>query len=263
MKSKAWGNVAFVGPALLALSAWACSDPSGPGATTHLALSGTSTVLVSDAFARTEAAGWGTADDGGLWRIDDDVFDSFRVEDGRGLIVAPNHRPRNAVATGGYGLDVAGLVSFSIDRTPDNPDRFYTVQVYARRDDRFSDGDNYYRYRVRAFGTGKMDIRVEKNVHADRTWLVDGIRIPTIWKPDQRYWIRWECIGQSPSTALRLRVWADGSAEPTAWQVETVVNEPSLDVAGTSGIRVEGPNADQVHFPITFSFDDLRYVGND
>jgi hypothetical protein len=224
-------------------------------------LDGSSTVLVSDAFTRTEAAGWGTADNGGPWRIDDDVFDSFRVEDGRGLIVTPNNRPRNAVATDGYGLDVAGLVSFSIDRMPDNPNRFYTVQVYARRDDRFSDGDNYYRFRVRAFGTGKMDVRVEKNVNTVRTWLVEGERIVTAWSPGRRYWVRWECAGASPSTTLRMRVWADGAAEPSTWQIDAAVDEPALDVAGTTGIRVEGPNADQVNYPITFSFDDLEYVG--
>ena len=261
MKSRARRYPAYVGSALLAVSAWACSEPAGPRATPHLALSGSTTVLVSDAFARTEAAGWGTADNGGLWRIDSDVFDSFRVADGRGLIVAPNNRPRNAVATNGYGVDVAGLVSFSIDRMPDNPNRFYTVQVYARRDDRFSDGDNYYRFRIRAFGTGKMDVRVEKNVNTVRTWLMDGERVATVWSPGQRYWIRWESIGASPSTTLHLRVWADGAAEPSTWQIDTVVDEPALDVAGTTGIRVEGPNADQVNYPITFRFDDLEYIG--
>lgn len=246
---------------LLAVSLGGCTDLSAPTSPPEASrIMATSTALVSDAFERSVSAGWGTADVGGPWRIEDGVLSMFQVNGSQGLIVAPNHRPRNAVATDGYGLDVDGLVSFSIDRMPDNPGRFYTVQVYARRNDLISDGDNYYRYRIRAFGTGKMDVRAEKNVDGARTWLEDGITIPTIWKPNQRYWVRWECIGRSPSTIVRMRVWADGSSEPIAWQFETTVDEPVLDVPGTTGIRVEGPNADQVNFPITFSFDDLRYA---
>ena len=234
---------------------------AGVPVSTTATVTAATTDLVRDAFSRTGGPGWGTADAGGLWRIDADVISSFSVDGSRGLVVASSSRPRNVIATDGYGLDVEGLVSFSIDRTPDNPDRFYTVQVYARRDDRFSDGDNYYRFRVRAFGTGAMDVRLEKNVNAVPTWLVAGTSIPTTWAPNQRYWIRWACLGTSPSTVLHMRVWADGTPEPSAWQVSATVSEPALDIPGTTGIRVEGPNADQVNFPVTFSFDDLRYVG--
>lgn len=228
---------------------------------TVAAPTGTWTDLVRDTFSRTLSGGWGTADVGGLWHIDGSVLSSFSTDGSRGLIIAPSASPRNVIATDGYGLDVTGLVSFSIDRMPDNPGRFYTVQVYARRNDLVSDGDNYYRFRVRAFGTGAMDLRVQKNVNAVSAWLATGTSIPTTWVPGQRYWIRWECMGASPSTALRMRVWADGAPEPTTWQLDLTTSEPGLDVPGTTGIRVEGPNADQVNFPITFSFDDLRYSG--
>lgn len=233
---------------------------SAPNGTTATVASSTPTsILVSDAFARTVSGGWGTADVGGPWRIDADVISAFSVDGGLGRIVATSTRPRNVVATDGYGLNVTGLVSFGIDRMPDNPGRFYTVQVYARRDDRLTDGDNYYRFRVRAFGTGAMDARVEKNVNGVLAWVTDLTAITPRWAPGQRYWIRWECAGTSPATSLRIRVWADGSTEPTAWQIDVPVSEPALDVPGTTGIRVEGPNADQVTFPITFSFDNLEY----
>ena len=246
---------------LIVTDALGAASVAASTSATVTAATGTTTDLVRDAFSRTLSAGWGTADAGGSWYIDRGVLGSFSVDGSRGLIVAPSAGPRNVIASDGYGLDVEGLVSFSIDRMPDNPGRFYTIQVYARRNDLVSDGDNYYRFRVRAFGTGAMDLRVQKNVNSVSAWLSAGRSIPTTWVPGQRYWIRWECLGTSPATALRMRVWADGTPEPTTWRLELNVSEPGLDVPGTTGIRVEGPSADQVNFPITFSFDDFRYAG--
>lgn len=260
MPSPSSRYLSSVGVLALALVSWTCSEATSPDPIPALNTTDPPTILVKDAFARSVTNGWGTADVGGPWRVDSDVLSSFRVDGARGLIVAPNHRPRNAIATSGYGLDVSGLVSFSIDRVPDNPGRFYTIQVYARRDDRFSDGDYYYRYRIRAFGTGKMDVRMEKSVDGDRDWVSDLKSIPTVWKPGQRYWIRWESLGASPTT-LRIRVWPVGTTEPSTWQSSVAVTEPALNVAGTTGIRIEGPNADQVNFPITWAFDDLEYTG--
>ena len=235
---------------------------SGPAATmATVQVASSSSVLVRDGFSRTLSSGWGAPEAGGLWRISSGDPSIFQVSGGQGLIIKPDNGPRNAVATEGYGLNVAGLASFSIDTPPDHPSRYYTVQVYALRNDRESDGDNYYRYRVRAHGNGKMDVRVEKNVRGVDTWLGNNRAIDAVWVPRQKYWIRWECMGTSPATGIRMRVWADGTAEPTGWDVDVTVNEPALDHPGTTGFRVSGPNgSEQVTFPVTFRFDDLEYV---
>jgi hypothetical protein len=218
-------------------------------------------ILVRDGFTRVISNGWGEADNGGPWRIGKSTRADFRVLSGKGQIVAPDNKPRNAVATDGYGLDVAGLASFGIDTPPDRTNRYYTIQVYARRDDRESDGDNYYRFRVRAYGKGTMDVTVEKNVRGVLTSLTGNVPIAATFKPGQKYWIRWACVGVSPATTLRLRVWADGTAEPTAWALAFTHNEPALDVIGTTGFRASGPNGtEQTTWPVTFSFDDLEYV---
>lgn len=238
-------------------AAWACTGATSPGEEPPPHSRDTA-ILVEDGFTRQVKTGWADADVGGTWRIDADAIGSFRVDGSRGQILMRSIHPLNAVATEGYGRNVRGLVSFSIDRVPDNPDRFHTVQVYARRDDRLSDGDNYYRFRVRAFGTGKMDVRIEKNVDQVRTWLAEAAPAPAVWMPGNRYWIRWECIGSRPST-VQIRIWPDGEAEPAAWHMSIAVDEPALDVPGTTGIHVEGPDTDQRSFPIIFSFDDMEY----
>jgi PKD domain-containing protein len=216
-------------------------------------------VLVKDRFSRTVASGWGTAEAGGPWRIDVQVRSAFRVNGTEAQIVAPDNNPRNAIATEGYGMNANGLASYSIDRAPDDPSRFHTVQVYARRDDRVGDGDNYYRYRVRTFGNGTMDVRVEKRVSAVSTWLAVDKKLPAVFAPGRKFWVRWECIGASPATHVRMRVWVHGTAEPSTWDVDLAVNEPALDRIGTTGFRIQVPSSGQVTFPVIFSFDDLEY----
>jgi PKD repeat protein len=240
------------------------SEPSTTTATIEAATA-PSGILVRDTFSRTLSSGWGIPDTGAGWHLGSAGPDDFSVRDGRGFIVKYDNAMRNAVARDGssaegYGLHVQGLASFRIDTPPDNPNRFYTVQVYARRDDRVSDGDNYYRYRVRAYGHGRMDVRLEKNVAGRTTWLTDNTDVASTWQVGQQYWLRWEATGTSPTTRLRLRVWAKGTAEPTTWDIDATVNEPALDVIGTTGFRVSGPSADQTSFPVIISVGDLEYV---
>jgi len=108
--------------------------------------------LMKDAFSRTVAQGWGNADVGGAWRTSS--TGPFRVDRSSGIIEVSNSGLQNVVGTvlATYGMDVGGLASFSVDRAPDALNRFHTVQVYARRDDRVNEGFNFYRYRVRTFG---------------------------------------------------------------------------------------------------------------
>jgi PKD repeat protein len=222
--------------------------------------SGGPTVIGSDTFTRLLAGSWGTADVGGVWDVSSADPNIFKVDGSRGLIVAPSSSPRTAILEGVDGTDVTGLVSFTVDRAPDNPSRFHTIELYARRS---ANGDNFYRYRVRAFGTGAMDIRAEKRINGVSAWVTPNQGIPTQWQSGAKYWVRWECGGSSPATAIRMKVWRDGDAEPVVWQIETTVDEPGLDVGQTTGIRAAGPSSDQVNYPITFAFDDLEYLRRD
>jgi hypothetical protein len=47
---------------------------------------------------------------------------------------------------------------------------------------------------------------------------------------------RLQVQGTSP-TALRLKVWANGSAEPAAWAVTTTDSSLALQAAGSVGLR--------------------------
>jgi len=166
----------------------------------------------------------------------------------------------NSRAPTAYGLNVAGLTAFSVDRVPDGgPHRFHTIQVYARRNDRLTDGDNYYRFRVRIFGSRTMDVRIEKTVKALPSFVTDSVRLATTFAPGARYLLRWEAIGTSPATTVRMRVWPEAEPEPTTWHAAAVVDERDLDYAGTSGYRFQSPSV-QVSWPVRFIVDDFLYT---
>jgi large repetitive protein len=220
-------------------------------------------ILVRDSFNRSVASGWGWPDVGPAWFEGQSAAD-YSVEGGVGLIAKPDASARNVIARSGnssqgYGRNVDGIASFRIDTAPDDESSFYTVQVYSRRDDRETSGLNYYRYRVRAFGHGRMDLRIEQNVDGTSTWLSDNTVIQTVWEVGEKFWIRWEAKGTSPNTVLRMRVWRDGSSEPSGWNLQTTVNEPGLDIIGTTGFRVSGPSSGQTTFPVIFALGDLEY----
>jgi trimeric autotransporter adhesin len=222
-------------------------------------------VLVRDGFARTANLGWGRADVGPFWHIAGQEPRDFRVEGGHGFITKDDDGPRNVIArsansTEGYGMNVRGTATFRIEVGPDDPQRFFTVETYARRNDLDGDGGFYYRYRVRLFGFGRIDVRLEKRVDNVSTWISDNMVISTVWEPGQTYRLRWEAIGSSP-TAVRFRIWPEGTQEPSAWHVEREVNEPNLDIAGTTGFRFEGPSgSEQTSFPVEIAFGSVEYV---
>jgi hypothetical protein len=218
-----------------------------------------------DSFSRLLAQGWGNADVGGGWYAS--TGGTFRVDGARGIIERSSVGPANVVGAGpvhgastmpGYGLDVAGLVSFRLDRVPDVSGSRHIVQVYARRNDRLSDGDYYYRFEVRVSSTS-MDLAIEKNVKGALSYVTSTTSIAAAFDPNATWWIRWEAFGTSPSTTVRMRVWKNGTTEPTTWHRSAVINEPALDQSGTTGVRFSVPTS-QTSFPVRLYVDDLQYT---
>ena len=65
--------------------------------------------------------------------------------------------------------------------------------------------------------------------------------------------------GASPTT-LRLRAWADGSAEPATWQYTATNAAAGLQTAGAVGLRAY-TGSSVSNGPITLTFDDFRVTG--
>jgi hypothetical protein len=216
--------------------------------------------LLADSYSRAIAEGWGTAERGGRWFLNQ-PGSIFSVDGAAGVVTIATSNVHNAISrdTASYGVNVTGITSFRIDRAPDGGfGKAHTVQVYARRNDRLGDGNNYYRFRVRMLGSNGMDARIEKTVNAVAGFVTDLVKLPMTFVPDRKYWIRWEVIGTSPATTVRMRVWPDGEPEPQVWDASATVDEPALDASGTSGYRLQVANG-QLALPVRFTFDDLIY----
>ena len=73
---------------------------------------------------------------------------------------------------------------------------------------------------------------------------------------NQPIWIRAQAIGASPTT-LRIKAWANGALEPTAWNYTATNSEAVLQSAGAVGLRTN-IGTPTTNAPVTFSFDGFR-----
>jgi hypothetical protein len=215
-------------------------------------------ILIRDSYSRV-GVGWGEADVGGVWLVNESG-PAFQVDGNRGIVEAKGDGSvyiAVARVASTYGLNVAGLTSFSVDRMPEEGS-YHTIQVYARRNDRETNGDYYYRYRVHLFGAKPMEVGIEKNVAGVRSFVKGMVTLTTTFSPGVKYWMRWEATGTSPATTVRMRVWQDGEAEPRSWHAATVVDEQRLDYAGTSGYRIQARSG-ELTLPVRIYVDDFLY----
>jgi hypothetical protein len=65
---------------------------------------------------------------------------------------------------------------------------------------------------------------------------------------------------QVAGSALKAKAWADGSAEPAGWQVETT--DTALTAAGEIGMRTILSSANSNVLPVTASWGDFTTLGS-
>ena len=67
-------------------------------------------------------------------------------------------------------------------------------------------------------------------------------------------WFRAQVIG-SGTTTVRVRAWADGTAEPATWTFAATNSAAALQNAGALGLRVY-TNSTVTNAPVSFGFDE-------
>jgi hypothetical protein len=71
----------------------------------------------------------------------------------------------------------------------------------------------------------------------------------------QQVWLRAQFQGTNPTT-IRIRAWADGSAEPGTWQYTATNSNAAAQVAGGVGLRTYIASGVS-NAPVVFTFDDF------
>lgn len=168
------------------------------------------TNVVRDPMTRTVADGWGAAPVGGAWRIADA---RASVADGAGLVAsrAPGATAR-AVLAGVATRDVQSRFMMTVKELP------RTGSIYLGQAVRVGWTDAYAaRVRVQADGTAFISIIRLKDLVTAHTLAEQGFAQKL--KAGSRLQVAFEAVGSNPVN-LKAKMWAVGSAEPSAWTVE-------------------------------------------
>ncbi|RMI41285.1 PKD domain-containing protein [Actinomadura harenae] len=206
--------------------------------------------LVTDAFTRTAASGWGSTSPspGGAWTV---YGGTFSTSGGVGWI-----KMTKTGALGGAGLKAVSSTSsdlafqLSADKNPSG------AGVAGYGTPRTISGAGEYRARVR-MAAGKVYLRLSRtNASGTETAIGSEKAVAGItFKAWTRLRLRVQAVGTAPTT-LRAKVWLVGQSEPAAWTISATDSTAALQRAGGVGVRAY--TAKNTAVPVRLSIDDLR-----
>lgn len=216
-----------------------------------------------DTFARTDASAWGTADTGQTWGnpFTASTPPAFSVDGSAGVMefsdateignqLTVEDQPADFDATFAVSVDqvalgnAAGAVFVSLRGRAASPGT--TTHV------RFSTG-----FRV---DTGKVDgsgLRVSTSILAFAPGAISLTSVSFIpgltYAPGERLRVRCQAVGPE----VRMRVWAEGSPEPTVWHSQGYTED--VLAQGCIGVRAAADaNAADTSMPLTVEVSDLE-----
>lgn len=192
--------------------------------------------LATDTFAgRTVGSGWGTASDGKTWSLKNGSFLVLSVGSNEGKC---NHGgPGEMLLGSGTPTDCEGLIRLSQGDAAD------LVGLILRDD---GTGNNNYMCGIGEFAN---DLVIYKIASGSRSYIdiqATGITISA----GSFYWIRFQIIG----TALKARIWANGSSEPGTWLCS---GTDATYASGQYGVYLNTQTATDAQFD-TYSVNDTN-----
>ncbi|RIJ60147.1 PKD domain-containing protein [Clavibacter phaseoli] len=182
-------------------------------------------VLAKDAFERTAANGWGTAETGGAWTVTSGSASIVSVKDGAGQVASGIGSTRTLTLGDVSTVDSDIAFAFSLDKLPTGGGDY--TRVISRQV-----GSASYQTQVWVRSTGQVTILQSENGTALKTTVVPGIT----YAAGQQLQVRVRTTGTSPTT-LEAKVWPAGQPEPTAWTATTTGTAAALQAAGGIGIQ--------------------------
>ncbi|MGS0685683.1 PKD domain-containing protein [Nakamurella sp. GG22] len=202
--------------------------------------------IAADAFARTVATGWGTAETGGNWG----TSAGFSVTGNSGkLALTAKGQTRTNVLSGVSARDVDATLDVALDKVADGSGTQFSYLVR-----RTTGGD--YHLKLRYAATGSVTVSAAKLVGTTETLLSSATISGLTYTPNQVLKLRFQAVGAG-STALKAKVWKGSDAEPSAWLVSATDSEPTLQTAGSIGV-VSYLTSTSTSAPVTVSIDNLK-----
>jgi PKD repeat protein len=205
-----------------------------------------------DTFGRTVTGGWGNADTGGAWTSTSSAS-NFAVSAGVGTIrmgSAGSGPPiyLNSVAE----IDAEVAMTFAVDKPATGGG--IDLSVVGRR----VVGQGDYRGKVRLLSTGGVRVGLSRSNSAGAQTVIQPETLVSglTYAVGDRLRVRVQVVGTSP-TALRIKTWKVGTAEPASWQLTGSDATAGLQTAGAVGLHPY-LSSSATNAPIVASFDDLQ-----
>ncbi|THG30789.1 PKD domain-containing protein [Naasia lichenicola] len=201
----------------------------------------TSAPLAQDAFGRTSANSFGTADIGGVWTTVG-TASRLAVSNGTGKATSSAGSTITAVLGSVSSTDT----DVQVTATPSTiSGASHYISVLGRRV-----GTDDYRARVVIGTSGAVTMQLMRGGVSIASTVVPGL---TFANGDSLR-IRVQVVGTSPTT-IQAKAWKVGSAEPTAWALTRTDSTAGMQAAGGIGLASYlGAGATAA---VTTSFDDL------
>jgi large repetitive protein len=210
---------------------------------------GVETAYATDAFGRTVAGGWGNADLGGAWSVSG-TLSRWSVSGGAGHVTSNPGNSATASLPIAAKTDTEFTGTVSVDKAATGSGEY--ISLIARRISATVD----YRGNLRLAPDGTAVVSLAKMVSGTETALVPSVTLPGMTiSPNDKLRVRSQAIGTSPTT-LRLKVWKDGTTEPSAWSVSGSDSTTGLQAAGGIAFYTYLSSA-ATNAPTVFSLDDL------
>jgi hypothetical protein len=207
--------------------------------------------VAGDAFGRTVASGWGTADRGGAWQQVFGSGGSTSVDGSAGSMFLPQGSTKIMQLANPAPLDVDMRVRIKI---PSSAGNNVEAGLFARRYNcSFGFSDQCHVRALAVLNNGRIYLK-----SGGVAWSTDDTGVN--WSASDRYWIRARVVGANPTT-LQAKLWKDGTAEPASW-LFTRTGAPSLvpedGAAGGVGLRAYAvlPGTTEIRYD-SFQVEDL------
>jgi hypothetical protein len=180
-------------------------------------------LLASDAFNRTVAGGWGSADLGGTWVPTSPA--NFSVSGGSGNLSMSAGSGPSVYLNGVSARDVDLVTALRFDKAA-------TATIYSSMVARRI-GTSDYRAKLRC-ASGSTVLDLARTVNGVETVLASQAMPGFVMNPTSEINLRLQAVG-SGTTTLRAKFWPTGQSEPAAWTVTASDATAALQNPGTVG----------------------------
>ncbi|MEP7378988.1 MAG: LamG-like jellyroll fold domain-containing protein, partial [Chloroflexota bacterium] len=209
-------------------------------------------LVARDTFQRIESGSWGQAELGGPWTLPFTPLSDYTLSGGQASInLATAGTTRMSILASVSERDVDAAVQVSMSKLAVGNNQF--AYLVLRR----KDNGNQYHAGARLATNGTVFVRAARVLNGSEAIVGSEVQVPgLVLTAGQRIWIRAQAVGASPTT-IRIKVWRDGSLEPTAWNLTTTNSDAVLQSAGAVGLRAALASS-TTNAPVVVSFDGFR-----